>query len=404
MKEFLDSDFATAGEMNIIKRARQLTELKWIPIRDTINAYIKKGDVINFYNYEKGKEYEGIPYSSVVRSANYITAKYSPETFISMLANPNAKIYTCDLRDVYGVPRECAYCGMVCSRFAAHCFGIDKLYNTARFLEIDGMELIKDIGCYDENDIKICDVMLAPKFHVSVVTDIIRDENKKVIAFEISEETSNPRMRRIRFGLKEFFEYFAKYQLVRYKYKELVEYHPDNLVNIFDEKDELDDRIYDVLTRYGDKCNINEREEKEIYLDIITPGWQKLRLYKDEKLISENDISGKDHFLFEDLAPGYYKALLINENKESRPCFFCIVKSSVSASFIEDGKVDISYEYSGGDPCWVQLGGQGESYFLDIKDPHGETVLYNEKRIEKKCIRVAVKNEYGIYLTEYIDF
>ena len=399
-EKLYSAPITSAGMKNALMRARQLTDLSWTPLTGTIPRIMRKdGERIYLY-FNRGEEYKGIPYSSVYEKNTYVGSNISIETFISAVCNPNSFLYTRDLRKECNEPKAVPFYGTVCSKFAQTALGINENYNTAHFGKIDGMRKIFSAGGYSAEDLERCDILLWAGKHTAMVTDILKNENGEILYIEVSEETTNPSMRRKKWSTEEFFSHFEKYDVLRYEYLDKVPYEPSSFVNVFDEKHPLDSRKYDVLTRRGDKCNVPAGEE--ITLDVLTDGWEKYRIFKDGSLFSEAEVSKEINLGC--LGPGDYRVLLVSGEKESRPCFFCITECALKAESDGEGKVRISYSYSSGKPIWVQVGEIGESYFSKTDAAGDEVVCYDLSAVKAKKVRVGFKNEYGIYVSEYETF
>lgn len=396
-EKLYSAPITSAGMKNALMKARQLTDLSWVPLIGTIPKVSKKDGERIYLHYNKGEEYKGIPYSSVYEKNTYVGSNISIETFISATCNPNSFLYTRDLREECNEPKAVPFYGTVCSKFVQTVLGINENYNTAHFEKIDGMRKMFSAGGYSAEELKRCDVLLCAGKHTAMVTDILKNENDEILYIEVSEETTNPSMQRKKWNTEEFFSHFEKYDVLRYEYLDKVPYEHSPFVNVFDEKYVLDSREYDVLTRRGDKCNIPVGEE--ITLDVLTDGWEKYKIFKDGKLFFEAEISKEiqpGH-----LCPGYYQVLLVSGEKESRPCFFCITECVLKARNDGEGKVRISYSYSSGEPIWVQVGTIGESFFSKTDATGDEVVYYDLSVVKTKKVRIAFKNEYGVYVSKY---
>ena len=74
------------GVENIVKRAMQMTLIRWTPLKDVTGWE-------NFLVYEAGTTYEGLPYGQPVY-ASYVPWYTSIDGFIAKVNDPGSKFYT----------------------------------------------------------------------------------------------------------------------------------------------------------------------------------------------------------------------------------------------------------------------------------------------------------------------
>ena len=395
-----------SGTKNAIRRARQLTELRWQVIRDTMPGRERNenGERVKFY-HKPGIEYVGIPYSSVYMTNNYVGTTILPESFISALCNPNSVLYTHDLSDnECGEVKATTWYGMVCSKFVAYVLGIEENYNTQHFFNIEGMRKIADKGQYRAEDIALCDVLLCPRKHVVIITDILRDDDGAIAAIEISESTNRPHMRRIIRDLPDFFAYAEPYDLYRYDGLSGVTYEPNALVHVFDETQPLDDRRYDVLNRRGDKTNFPV-SDKPIVLDILTDGWETAVVEKDGEPFCTADVRGCADFSLSRSECGFYTVYLTDKSgRKSRPAYHCVTDRTVSVTALSEGSIRVECSCSSGSAIWVQIGTIGDSLYRKIGGNGVHTLSFDPADITERKARVSFKNAYGQYVSDFLPF
>ena len=82
-----DAPELSQGQENIVKRARQLSEIKWTPMND-----------IYQWNYagvfSAGTTYTGVPYGQPVNTGGYIGWNISLENFLNTANDNTSKLYT----------------------------------------------------------------------------------------------------------------------------------------------------------------------------------------------------------------------------------------------------------------------------------------------------------------------
>ena len=401
-EKLVSATITSEGMLNAIKRAKQLIELKWVPTASAMPGFFKKYSEYEHFNYIEGKEYQGIPYSSVYETNTYVGSNCSIETFISATCNPKSYLYTLDLQTCCMEPKAVTYYGMVCSKFVCYALGITETYNTAHIGDIPGMETVANGGYIDVDEILPADILNMPKSHTAIVTDVLRDKSGEVKYIEVAEETTVVKMRCRKWYVKDFIEHFGGYNLLRYKYLDSVEYKKSDFVNILDEKAKLDNRKYDILTKFGDKCNIDFSSYKEnpITLDILTDSWEEAIIYFGDKKVAKVNIKDKQKLSFTPKKPGYYKVELKKGKKTSRPCEFCMYDSVLKVNSVSNDSFNVTYSSQTGKAVWFQLGEIADSVYKKSNGSGNETVTYTEM-ISNQKIRVAFENEYGVYLSRY---
>jgi len=199
------------NKLNIIKRARQMTDIKWTPAVD-LDRYmlVSRGgaeipDTASAQNYlgtfKAGVEYTGVPYGRVINTMrsgynyNYATVGHYIDfgTFISSVANPKSALCKRDVGNV-GNHISVIY-ATVCSGLTCYALDVPEVdttgltpSNVAGLSTIgklnDGGELLPD------NDILIGDILNQSGYHTGIITDIIRGDDRTIRFVEISEATT----------------------------------------------------------------------------------------------------------------------------------------------------------------------------------------------------------------------
>ena len=249
------------GVLNVIKRCRQLTDIKWTPKFDIPrkSALEGVGDGRSFEDvFKAGVEYTGIPYSR----ANISSAKYGYEnffvgfdididTFMTAVRNENSPV-AIESKYSEGNNRASFY-GCVCSALASYAYNLPSYRETVNLPSASGMNLIgklwnEDGTSLDANLIELGDMVIYAGNHVIVVTDLIKDENGNTIYIEESEATTVGNAdwdtkgsqyggvcRRVGFTVEEFYQKFKSYSVYRYSKISSVPYTPSKFVNVGDE-------------------------------------------------------------------------------------------------------------------------------------------------------------------------
>lgn len=249
------------GVLNVIKRCRQLTDIKWTPAFDIPrkSALDGSGEGRQFQDvFKAGIEYTGIPYSR----ANISSSKYGYEnffvgynidieTFMTAVRNNNSAV---GVESKYSVANNRAsFYGCVCSALASYAYNLPSYKETVNLPSASGMQLIgklwnEDGTSMDANLIELGDMVIYANNHVVVVTDLIKDENGNTIYIEESEATTVGNAdwdtkggqfggvcRRVGFTVDEFYQKFKSYSVYRYSKISSVPYTPSKFVNVGDE-------------------------------------------------------------------------------------------------------------------------------------------------------------------------
>jgi hypothetical protein len=170
--------------------ARILSRVKWSPVADTLPN--RKGGF-----FEKGKEYTGVPYSSVRSEGRYIGFDIALRTFLAAVENPRSVLYTENLTGK--VPNAAAFYGSVCSAYTSYALGCGIPEVSRRY----GPEISQGIVLVEPQAARgaqVGDVIYTPHAtetsgsHVEIVTAVARDEKGRVTSIRV-EESAPPTTR-----------------------------------------------------------------------------------------------------------------------------------------------------------------------------------------------------------------
>jgi len=165
------------------EQARILSEVKWTPVADTMPN--RQGGY-----FEKGREYTGVPYSSVRSVGRYIGFDVSLRTFLAAVENPQSVLYTENLRGK--VPNAAPYYGTVCSAFTSYALQCG-IWEVSRR---HGPEVSQGIGLVQPQSAQasgVGDVIYTPYTtltsgsHVEIVTAVSRDKTGQVTSVRVDE-------------------------------------------------------------------------------------------------------------------------------------------------------------------------------------------------------------------------
>lgn len=169
---YLSSGELTEGQVNIVKRARQLLEVRWSPVCDRY-AWGYKGV---FY---AGTEYTGVPYGQAV-NAVYIGFGATLSQFVEATEDSASNFNTAYSRYNQIAP----YYSADCSSFVAYAWGLDSRKTTRTLPSVS--ELTEDQTI---NGLQVGDCLNNITSHVVLVTGVVRDDTGTVTAVETMEQS-----------------------------------------------------------------------------------------------------------------------------------------------------------------------------------------------------------------------
>ena len=163
--------------------AQLLSRVKWTPVASTLPN--RSGGF-----FEAGKEYTGVPYSSVRSEGRYIGFDIGLRTFLAAVENPQSVLYTENLTGK--VSNAAAYYGMVCSSYTSYALSCGIWEVSRRY----GPEISGGITLVEPQSAEaaqVGDVIYTPHVtetsgsHVEMVTAVTKDAQGGVISVRIEE-------------------------------------------------------------------------------------------------------------------------------------------------------------------------------------------------------------------------
>lgn len=280
----MNKENLSQGKKNVIARSRQLTEFRWSPLKD-IPVFTK---ILGRTVLRAGSTVKGMIYSSTEPVDKFIGENISFETFHALVSNSDSALYC---KDIDGHNNSWAYFGIVCNGLVRYALGISKYrYSTRCWLDVPGMRLLYKAGEYDAEKLEICDILFAygnGRNHVALITDILRDENGKVCAIEVSEAIRPTCARRL-FSCEDFFKLYSLFALCRYDYIDSVQ-APDEYQNDFI-SGKVAFETPDIALDYGNK--VNYRTSEDVVISVFRDGENVIEIFKGENLVEEVTVKG----------------------------------------------------------------------------------------------------------------
>jgi hypothetical protein len=164
-------------------RAHLLSQVKWSPVAETMPN--RRGGF-----FEKGKQYTGVPYSSVRSEGRYIGFDIALRTFLAAVENPRSVLYTENLTGK--VANAAAYYGSVCSNYTSYALGCG-IWEVSRRYGPPSSQGIVLVQPQSADGAQVGDVIYTPHAtetsgsHVEMVTAVTRDNEGRVTSVRIEE-------------------------------------------------------------------------------------------------------------------------------------------------------------------------------------------------------------------------
>ena len=333
--------------LNIVKRCRQMTDIKWTPAVD-LSRYmlVQRGDDIpdsaeaqNYIGiFKAGVEYTGVPYGRVNATMTTYGYEYATvghyidfETFISSVMNPNTLL---SLNNVGSVTnhRSVIY-ATVCSGLTCYALNVPEV-PTASISQIAGLQLIGKINnngtLLADNEFEIGDVLNKYDYHTAIITDIIRNTDGEIVSIELSDASTagladknysdgqiGGICRRKGWTRQQLFDASSWGDYSLYRYSGSVPYMPNPYVNVGDEFDMRRIEHFPCMPYEGNKfCyKTGYIPNNAIRLQIMLSGYAYLKVFKNGTEISGSPFAIEQEtkrINISEISVGNYSAYLCN--------------------------------------------------------------------------------------------
>lgn len=343
------------GVLNVIKRARQLTDVKWTPAvdiprrcRDDNESF---ADTTGFRDvFLAGVEYTGIPYTSskgaLVERWGYTrvtTGCYTGvDTLVTAAANPDSVF--CKESTYNTSIAMYAYYGCTCCGFVSYALNIPWT-NTENFANLisNGKLISKGLVTASSN-LELADVLWNADVHVAMITDIIKDNDGNVKYIEVSENTTHGAMnpdhqgsqfgghaRRFGWSFTDFVTKYATFTLCKYRDIASVPFTPSKFINVGDAIDMPTDANFPCVPYMGENFPYKSGYIYNSDILIATDNYSELDVYKDGTLFNTFAVaSGTNKISVGFSAKGNYEAFLCNKSsgnitERSNSCHWRVV-------------------------------------------------------------------------------
>jgi len=332
----------TRGELNMVKRARQLTDIKWTPA-----ATIKRKNVVEYdeeLNWSQwwqdtfiaGTEYKGIPYSHGYYSGGYRTFamlgyEVPIDAFATSVQFANSYFSVTDRWDASsGI--YTAY-GATCDTLVCYAMGLEEWKGSnVGFQElVDAGTIVlqfnSDNIAQNVDNVHLGDILWKKEVHVAIITDLVIDDNNDVFV-EVCEATTKGATkpdenglvyggvcRRELWNLEDFLSRFYGYGVYRYRDSANVKYEQNPFVQLDGEAPLHNLRSHAPLIPYmGEKFKYRSGYIPNTNILLATSSYDYLAVYKDGALFNTFTVNSASSIATGFSAVGEYEAFLYNSS------------------------------------------------------------------------------------------
>lgn len=173
---------ALAWQQKSVEYARIMSGVKWTPVT---NGMPRRGG-----EFSAGKEYTGVPYSSVKHVGRYIGFDIFLKTFLAAVENPESVLYT---ENLYGkVSNAECYYGKVCSSYTSYALQCGIWY-VSKLHGPEFREGVTTVQPQSAQGAQPGDVIYTPPAkrnggsHVELVTEVVHDATGQVTHVRVEE-------------------------------------------------------------------------------------------------------------------------------------------------------------------------------------------------------------------------
>ena len=266
MAELIHDKTTSKGMQNVLKRGKQLSELRWTPVLPLpgIVSEAQSGSKPHVF-FQAWRPQKGVNYSAVRFDEKYVGSNVSLYTYLTAMSNPRSVLYTRPLlgRSILAS----AFYGAVCSQFVSYAFDLPFQIDCQQWPYLPG---IHEVDPKPLENLKVCDVLNCATKHTAFISDIVRTTDGKIAAITVSEATP-PHVIATEFTAEEFSAYWlakGEYQVFRFENLDWVTYTPNACIHLDDDPELPEVRINRTLMPdYGDKANymLGEKVTFEVY-------------------------------------------------------------------------------------------------------------------------------------------
>lgn len=332
----------TTGELNMVRRARQFTDIKWTPsvnikrrnaVEYDVNVDMAQGWQDTFL---AGVEYTGIPYShgyynGAYRNFGMVGYQATIDAFATSVLFPDSYF---NATDQYSTSSGIyTTYGATCDTLVCYAMGLDDWYgsdagfqtlvnNGTIVLQFSGDNIVTNI-----DKVHLGDILWKKAVHVAIITDVLIDDNGDIY-IEVSEATTRGASkpdengtlkgglsRRELWGINDFFTRFYGYNVYRYVDSENVTYEQNPFVTLQGESPLHNVRSNIPLIPYmGHNFSYISGHIPNSNVLIGSEDYSYLAVYKDGSLFNTFTIGSATSINVGFSSVGSYEAFLYNSS------------------------------------------------------------------------------------------
>lgn len=392
------------GVENALKRARQMVEFPWTPIRRIPSGHIFRTPTEKKYVdmwLPPHFPQQGMIYSSVRLHCKFVGSNVSFETYVTALANPGSVLYT---RPQHGLGRSMfSYYGTVCSAFASYVCQLPYPMACAGWGSMEG---VSPVDSSRLENLQLCDLLLS-EGHIAVVTDILRDTNGNVCRISVSESMT-PVCRCTEFTPQQFRGYWLEdgYTVYRYAGIHNVTYTPSPYVPLEgDPPSEVPPHNTTFMADFGNKANYCLGETVEF--SIFESGWETMEITGPDGISEVLSIAGET-VAYTPAAPGYYTAVCRKGSTISQSVEFCATRMILKLAkntFSQQEPIRLKFDNAipGDTVFYAQVNSHDLFYRLGRSlTPEeiagGRAVIAHNLAPGQYVVEIVAQNAYGKYI------
>lgn len=177
---YLRSGELSEGQINIVRRARQLVEIEWTPVYN-LPKWKNEG------SFWAGTTYAGVPYGQPVHGS-YVGYSSTLTEFINACDDGSSRMYT----EYSEFNKTAPFYSTDCSAFVSYCWDLEIRKTTRNMSDVAG--LVED---HSVNALEVGDCLNDINNHVILVTGVVRNADGEVTLVETMEATPPISCRRV---------------------------------------------------------------------------------------------------------------------------------------------------------------------------------------------------------------
>ena len=334
-------DGAATWQDKSVEYARIMSRVKWTPVADGMP---RRGG-----HFTAGKEYTGVPYSSVKHVGRYIGFDIFLKTFLAAVENPESVLYT---ENLYGkVSNAECYYGKVCSSYTSYALQCGIWY-VSKVHGPDSREGVTIVEVQSAQAAQPGDVIYTPPAkknggsHVELVTEVVQNEEGQVTHVRIEESRPQTTSNTLR-DAKAFDAHLASRNRQLYRITDLDAWRGNNRAEAFLFPNYEDDSATPQINRVllldrGDWVPYHKGQPVKInIMDRDDQGIRALVIKRDGRVVEE--ISHPEKGVLDrsfNTCGNYTARCVMKDGSVSQACEFavCQLDFSVPTAKVSRGK------------------------------------------------------------------